>query len=37
MSNIDYSRAAGYFLLTDYLKAFALGMRYFFKPKATLN
>jgi len=37
MSQIDYTRAAKYFLLADFVKGFALGMKYFFKPKATLN
>ena len=37
MTQIDYSRAAGYFLFKDYIKGFMIGMRYFFKPKVTLN
>ncbi|CUK00185.1 NADH-quinone oxidoreductase subunit NuoI [Shimia thalassica] len=37
MANIDYKRAVGYFLLTDFIKGFKLGMKYFFRPKATLN
>ena len=30
-------RAASYFLMTDFLKGFGIGMRYFFKPKPTIN
>jgi len=37
MTAIDYKRAAGYFLLKDFLGGFKLGMKYFFKPKATVN
>ena len=37
MANIDYGRAAGYFLLTDFIKGFKLGFKYFFAPKATLS
>ena len=37
MANIDYGRAAGYFLLKDFFKGFGLGLKYFFAPKATLN
>ena len=37
MANTDYTRAAQYFLLADYAKAFMPGMRYFFAPKTTLN
>ena len=37
MAATDYTRAAKYFLLADYAKAFMLGMRYFFAPKTTLN
>ena len=37
MSQTDYSRAAGYFLFKDYIGAFVLGMKYFFRPKVTLN
>ena len=33
----DYARAAKYFLLVDFIKGFALGMRYFFAPKPTLT
>jgi len=34
---LDYTRATKYFLLQDFWKAFGLTMKYFFKPKATLN
>ena len=37
MANVDYKRAAGYFLLSDFIKGFRLGLKYFFAPKATLN
>ena len=37
MTQIDYGRAAGYFLLTDVFKGFKLGLKYFFAPKATVN
>ena len=37
MANIDYKRAAGYFLLNDFAKGMWLGLKYFFAPKATLN
>ena len=37
MTQIDYNRAAKYFLLQDFWKGFSLGMKYFFSPKATLN
>ncbi|MCP5073390.1 MAG: NADH-quinone oxidoreductase subunit I, partial [Rhodobacteraceae bacterium] len=33
----DYTRATKYFLLYDFIIGFKLGMKYFFKPKATLN
>ncbi len=33
----DYTRAAKYFLLWDFLVGFKLGFKYFFAPKATLN
>ena len=33
----DYGRAAKYWLLADFVKGMAIGMKYFFKPKATLN
>lgn len=34
---VDLVRATKYFLLWDFIKGFALGMRYFVSPKATLN
>ena len=37
MTQIDYSRAAKYFLLQDFVKGLALGFKYMFRPKATLN
>ena len=37
MTNIDYTRATSYFLMKDFIAGFRIGMRYFFKPKATLN
>ena len=37
MSQIDYTRAAKYFLLADVFTGLKLGLKYFFKPKATLN
>ena len=37
MTQIDYSRAAKYFLLYDFIVGFKLGMKYFFRPKVTLN
>ena len=37
MTQMDYGRAAGYFLLSDFFKGFKLGLKYFFAPKATLN
>ena len=37
MSSIDWNRATRYFLMMDFIKGFALGMRYFFAPKPTLN
>ena len=37
MANIDWNRATRYFLMMDFIKGFALGMRYFFKPKPTIN
>uniref|UniRef100_UPI0032606D51 NuoI/complex I 23 kDa subunit family protein n=1 Tax=Planktomarina sp. TaxID=2024851 RepID=UPI0032606D51 len=37
MANIDYTRRVKYFLLQDFWAAFKLGMKYFFRPKATLN
>ncbi|MCI4661869.1 MAG: NADH-quinone oxidoreductase subunit NuoI [Neomegalonema sp.] len=32
-----WNKAVQYFLLADFIGGFALGMKYFFKPKATLN
>jgi len=37
MSNMDWTRATKYFLLFDMLGGLKLGLKYFFKPKATLN
>ena len=37
MKKIDWRRAINYFLLKDFLKGFNLGIKYFFRPKATLN
>ena len=37
MTDIDYKRAVKYFFLQDFWVAFKLGMKYFFRPKATLN
>ncbi len=37
MTQIDYTRAAKYFLLVDFFKGFKLGFKYFFAPKATVN
>ena len=37
MNKIDWRRAINYFLLKDFLKGFKLGIKYFFRPKATLN
>ena len=34
---MDYTRAAKYFLLADFVKGFQLGLKYFFAPKATVN
>ncbi len=34
---IPLDRAFRYFLLTDFIAGFKLGMKYFLKPKATLN
>ena len=33
----DFARATKYFLMWDFIKGFALGMRYFVSPKPTLN
>ena len=37
MTQVDYTRAAKYFLLWDVWQGFKMGMKYFFKPKGTLN
>lgn len=37
MTQFDYGRAAKYWLLFDVIKGFGLGLKYFFKPKTTLN
>jgi NADH-quinone oxidoreductase subunit I len=37
MTQIDYTRAAKYFLLWDFIIGFKLGLKYFFAPKVTLN
>ena len=37
MTQIDYTRAAKYFLLADFFKGMKLGLKYFFAPKATVN
>ena len=37
MTQIDYTRAAKYFLLADFFKGFKLGLKYMFAPKATVN
>jgi NADH-quinone oxidoreductase subunit I len=37
MNKIDWRRAINYFLLKDFLKGFKLGIKYIFRPKATLN
>ena len=37
MTQIDYSRAAKYFLLQDFWVGMKLGLKYFFGPKATVN
>ena len=34
---IPFDKAVRYFLLADILTGFRLGMKYFFKPKATIN
>ena len=34
---IPFDKAIRYFLLTDILTGFRLGMKYFFKPKPTIN
>ena len=35
--HFDYVRAAKYWLLADVFKGLGLGLKYFFKPKTTLN
>ncbi|MCB1312382.1 MAG: NADH-quinone oxidoreductase subunit I, partial [Sedimentitalea sp.] len=37
MTQIDYGRAAKYFLLWDFAIGMKLGLKYFFAPKATVN
>ena len=37
MATINYARAAKYFLMTDFIKGFGLGLKYFFAPKETVN
>jgi NADH-quinone oxidoreductase subunit I len=37
MASIPFDKALRYFLLADIWAGFRLGMKYFFKPKATLN
>ena len=37
MNKIDWRRAINYFLLKDFFKGFKLGIKYFLRPKATLN
>ena len=37
MTQIDYGRAAKYFLLWDFFLGFKVGFKYFFAPKATVN
>jgi NADH-quinone oxidoreductase subunit I len=37
MTQIDWTRATKYFLMQDMLKGLALGLKYFFAPKATVN
>ena len=34
---IPLDKALGYFLMKDFWGGFKLGMKYFFKPKATVN
>ena len=36
-SRFKLNKAIEYFLLLDFWAGFKIGMRYFFKPKATLN
>lgn len=37
MANTDYTRHAKYFLLQDFYQGLKLGIKYMFKPKATIN
>ncbi|RMF34971.1 MAG: NADH-quinone oxidoreductase subunit NuoI [Alphaproteobacteria bacterium] len=37
MTTMDWTRARKYFLLADFLQGFRLGLKYIFKPKATVN
>ena len=34
---VDFVRATKYFLMWDFIKGFALGMKYFVAPKPTIN
>ena len=34
---IPFDKALGYFLMKDFIDGFKVGMKYFFKPKATVN
>ncbi len=36
-TQFDYGRAAKYWLLADFFKGMGLGLKYFFKPKTTIN
>ena len=36
-TQFDYGRAAKYWLLADFFQGMAVGLKYFFKPKTTLN
>tara|TARA_B100000902_G_C27309357_1_gene917440 strand:- start:1593 stop:2090 length:498 start_codon:yes stop_codon:yes gene_type:complete len=37
MKDFTWGRAVNYFLLKDFLGAFKLALKYFFKPKVTIN
>ena len=37
MANTDYTRHVKYFLLQDFYQGLKLGIKYMFKPKATIN
>ena len=37
MGKFDYTRAVKYFFLADVWQGMRLGLKYFFKPKATVN